>query len=57
MDPEIAILNEVRKRKMLTPYNIIHMWNLKKVTQMSLFPKQKLADTGNKRVVTKAEEG
>ena len=57
MDPEIAILNEVRKRKMLTPYNIIHMWNLKKVTQMSLFPKQKLADTGNKLAVTKAEEG
>ena len=33
------------------------MWNLKKVIQMSLFPKQKLTDTGNKLVVTKAEEG
>ena len=40
MNLEIIILSEVvRKRQM--SYNIVYIWNLKKVTQMNLFTKQK----------------
>ena len=33
------------------------MWNLKKMTQMNLFTKQRLIDTENKLLVTKGESG
>ena len=40
MNLEIIILSEVvRKRQM--SYNIVYIWNLKKVIQMNLFTKQK----------------
>ena len=39
MDLEIIILSEVRLRQI--SYDIIYMWNLKKMIQMNLFTKQK----------------
>ena len=38
MDLEIIILSEVRLRQI--SYDIIYMWNLKKMIQMSLLTKQ-----------------
>ena len=52
MDPEIVILTKVNQRKK----NIIYMWNLKKMIQMSLFTKQRVTELENKLWLPKGDK-
>ena len=44
-------------RERQIPYDIIYMWNLKKMVQMNLQNRNRLTDIENKRMVTKGEGG
>ena len=52
---QLYIHSEVSQRQI--SYNIIYMWNLKKMIQMNLFTKQKQTHKENKLMVTKGEGG
>ena len=57
MDVEIIPSEVSQAEKQQMSYDITYMWNLKKVTQMNLYTKQKQMHRQNKLMDTKGKGG